>query len=114
LPPSSGIRRTPSRACLDREERFRAEAWRVAERRRAGLQRDPRKHRQLEIAAQRQLAAGLFLDDSLDVVAIVVRVDEHDHQHQADDDQTDQSGRDIRDDPQGTHGDSSANPGAGR
>ena len=77
---------------LNRDERLIAESWRVAEARRARFERDPREYRQLQVAAQRQLASGLAARPCLlDIVAIVVRIDEQDHQQQCDANQGDEA-----------------------
>src|SRR5690606_31549726 len=92
---------------LNRGERLIAEPWRIAETRGAELERNPRKHGELEIAGEREIAPGLALDEPLDVVPIVVRVDEDEHEHERDDDQGDQSADDKTSNLQCAHRDSS-------
>ena len=72
----------PKRGVLERQERCLAEPRRIAEARRPHLERDPREHRQLDVALQHKISAGRRLDRCDEVRLIAVGVDEQPHRQQ--------------------------------
>src|SRR5690606_25862279 len=91
-----------------------AEAGRIAETGWSELERDPWEHRELQIARERQLASGLALDETLDVVSKIIRIHENEDEQQRDHHKGDQRADGDADDLQCTHPTSSSRKGDGR
>src|SRR5690606_25940024 len=73
---------------LDRGKRLvEVESGRIAERHGLGLDREPREERELELAFDRERAAGALLDPARYVALVIVRIDEQGERKRRDDDE---------------------------
>jgi len=88
---------------LETREWLVAEAGRVAQRDVLHRHRQPRKKLQTHLALDREITSGFFLDDPLDIIAEVARVEEQDERDRRDGEKAGYHGNDDCQDLRKTH-----------